>query len=284
MAAIRPRSRSSRSSRSSSRIRGRDYPRTLGVAIALYSYWALAGMAVFGRDAWTKGGEGFAVAFSLLSRIAPFAVRDGAIVVRWPFVGLAGAERVPGTLVFVAVLLGSTSFDGFAADDHLAEPDRGRPRQRRRRVAVGGRSRDDVRERRGLWRSSSVSWSSRISSRFRARACSSTRPAHSCPNSCSRSFRSRSRTSSPTTSRCSSSRGSSSSRSSPIRSGAAGISSGPSTSRRISRSSHPRPSGTSRSGRSSWATWRGSPSPMTARSRCSRAGGTLYAPSTRCSG
>ncbi len=90
------------------------YPRTLGVAIALYSYWALAGMAVFGRDAWTKGGEGFAVAFSLLSRIAPFTVRDGAIVARWPFVGLAGAERVPGTLVFVAVLLGSTSFDGFS--------------------------------------------------------------------------------------------------------------------------------------------------------------------------
>ena len=90
------------------------YPRTLGVAIALYSYWALAGMAVFGRDAWTRGGEGFAVAFSLLSRIAPFAVRDGAIVARWPFVGLAGAERVPGTLVFIAVLLGSTSFDGFS--------------------------------------------------------------------------------------------------------------------------------------------------------------------------
>lgn len=90
------------------------YPRTLGVAIALYSYWALAGMAVFGRDAWTRGGEGFAVAFSLLARIAPFAVRDGAIVARWPFVGLAGAERVPGTLVFVAVMLGSTSFDGFS--------------------------------------------------------------------------------------------------------------------------------------------------------------------------
>ncbi len=90
------------------------YPRTLGVAIALYSYWALAGMAVFGRDAWTRGGEGFAVAFSLLSRIAPFARRDGRLVLRWPFTGLAGADRVPGTLVFVAVLLGSTSFDGFS--------------------------------------------------------------------------------------------------------------------------------------------------------------------------
>jgi hypothetical protein len=70
-------------------------------------------MAVFGRDTWTRGGEGFAVAFELLSRIAPFALRDGSIVVRWPLTGLAGAERVPGTLVFIGVLLGSTSFDGF---------------------------------------------------------------------------------------------------------------------------------------------------------------------------
>jgi len=90
------------------------YPRTLGVAVALYSYWALAGMAVFGRETWTRGGEGFAVAFELLSRISPFAVRQGRIVVRWPLTGLAGPDRVPGTLVFIAVLLGSTSFDGFS--------------------------------------------------------------------------------------------------------------------------------------------------------------------------
>ena len=90
------------------------YPRTLAIAIALYTYWALAGMAVYGRDAWTRGGEGFAVAFELLSRIAPFAVREGRVVVRWPFTGLGGSEHVPGTLAFVAVMLGSTSFDGFS--------------------------------------------------------------------------------------------------------------------------------------------------------------------------
>jgi hypothetical protein len=89
------------------------YPRTIGVAVALYSYWALAGMAVFGRDTWTRSGEGFAVAFQLLSRMSPFAVREGRIVARWPLTGLAGPDRVPGTLVFVGVLLGSTSFDGF---------------------------------------------------------------------------------------------------------------------------------------------------------------------------
>jgi hypothetical protein len=90
------------------------YPRTLGVAIALYSYWALSGMAIFGRENWTKCGEGFAVAFSLLARISPFAVRDGAVVVRWPLTGLAGADRTTGALVFVGVMLGSTSFDGFS--------------------------------------------------------------------------------------------------------------------------------------------------------------------------
>ena len=82
--------------------------------MALYSYWALAGMAVYGRDAWTRYGEGFAVAFGLLARIAPFAVRDRSVVVRWPFTGLAGDDRIRGTLVFVAVMLGSTSFDGFS--------------------------------------------------------------------------------------------------------------------------------------------------------------------------
>jgi hypothetical protein len=89
-------------------------PRVLGVGIALYTYWALAGMAVYGRDAWTKGGEGFAVAFGLLARIAPLTSREGRIAVRWPFTGLGGADPVPGTLAIVAVLLGSTSFDGFS--------------------------------------------------------------------------------------------------------------------------------------------------------------------------
>jgi hypothetical protein len=89
-------------------------PRVLGVAVALYTYWALGGMAIYGRDAWTRHGEGFAVAFSLLARMAAFAVRGGAVVVRWPLTGLAGSERVRGTLAFVAVMLGSTSFDGFS--------------------------------------------------------------------------------------------------------------------------------------------------------------------------
>ena len=89
-------------------------PRTVGIAAALYSYWALAGMAVYGRDAWTRHGEGFAVAFGLFARMATFVAREGAVRIRWPLTGLGGADRVRGALAFMAVLLGSTSFDGFS--------------------------------------------------------------------------------------------------------------------------------------------------------------------------
>jgi hypothetical protein len=89
-------------------------PRTLAVAIALYTYWALAGMALYGRDEWSRHGEGFAVAFGLFARLAPFAVHDRAVVVRWPLTGLAGPDRTPGALLFLAVMIGSTSFDGFS--------------------------------------------------------------------------------------------------------------------------------------------------------------------------
>ena len=46
-------------------------PRALAFAIAVYTYLALFGMAAFGRETWVRSGEGFAVYFGLLARIAP---------------------------------------------------------------------------------------------------------------------------------------------------------------------------------------------------------------------
>jgi hypothetical protein len=89
-------------------------PRTLGFAVALYSYWTLFGMAAFGRETWSRRGEGFAVLFGLYAQIAPLHAQDGRIRVRWPVTGLAGAERVPGTVAFFAVMLGSVLFDGYS--------------------------------------------------------------------------------------------------------------------------------------------------------------------------
>jgi len=89
-------------------------PRALAFAIALYTYVALFGMAAFGRDTWDLNGEGFAVLFGLLARIAPLHVVDGSIRLRWPFTGLAGADRAPGTVAFVSVMLGAVLFDGYS--------------------------------------------------------------------------------------------------------------------------------------------------------------------------
>ncbi len=89
-------------------------PRALSFAIALYTYVALFGMVSFGRECWCTRGEGFAVAFSYFALIAPFRVEDGRLRVRWPFTGLAHAEKAPGSIAVVAVMLGSVMFDGFS--------------------------------------------------------------------------------------------------------------------------------------------------------------------------
>ncbi len=89
-------------------------PRALAFAIALYTYVAVFGMAVFGRDTWSARGEGFAILFELFSRIAPLTSRDGRVRLRLPLTGLAGAEPVPGTVAFVAVMLGTVGFDGYS--------------------------------------------------------------------------------------------------------------------------------------------------------------------------
>src|SRR3954452_23348860 len=50
-------------------------PRTLGVVIAWYSIMTWLGMLAFGRGAWTRNGQAFAVYFGLLSRISPIHLR-----------------------------------------------------------------------------------------------------------------------------------------------------------------------------------------------------------------
>lgn len=93
-------------------------PRTLALAIVVYSWITWAGMLLFGRRAWTEHGEAFHVYFGLLGLIAPFAVqeRDGsrAVVFRPPFAGLTVRLETAGSLAFVAVMLGSVAFDGLS--------------------------------------------------------------------------------------------------------------------------------------------------------------------------
>jgi hypothetical protein len=90
-------------------------PRALALAIAIYSVVTWAGAVAFGSEAWFRNGDGFSVNFLLLSRISCFGRRDdGRLVVRIPFSGLSVSDPTPGTIAMVAVMLGSTFFDGFS--------------------------------------------------------------------------------------------------------------------------------------------------------------------------
>ena len=46
---------------------------------ALYTYITLFGMAAFGREAWTRNGEAFAVLFGFFALISPWVAADGRL-------------------------------------------------------------------------------------------------------------------------------------------------------------------------------------------------------------
>lgn len=89
-------------------------PRTLALATALYTYVALFGMAAFGRETWVRNGEAFAVLFSFFAMISPWGVQDGRLRIRVPFAALSTRDSTPGTVAFLAVMLGTVGFDGFS--------------------------------------------------------------------------------------------------------------------------------------------------------------------------
>ncbi len=91
-----------------------EQPRTLAIVIALYSAATLAGQAVYGVETWTARGEPFSVYLNLLSRIAPFESRDRVVGVRPLLGGLPRLDIVPGTIAFVAVMIGTVTYDGLS--------------------------------------------------------------------------------------------------------------------------------------------------------------------------
>ena len=87
--------------------------RVLGVYLAAYTVVLLAGAAVFGRG-WLHDAEGFGVLFTKLSAMAPLHRDGGALRLRAPLAGLAVLPIKRGSVAFILVVLGSTTFDGFS--------------------------------------------------------------------------------------------------------------------------------------------------------------------------
>jgi hypothetical protein len=86
-------------------------PRSGGLWLLLYTLAVLAGVAVWGRR-WLAGGEGFAVLFGSVGRMAPFG-RDpvsGRIVLRPPLSGLGAGDLPAGAAATLMLTAAGATF------------------------------------------------------------------------------------------------------------------------------------------------------------------------------
>lgn len=92
----------------------RDDPRLLALLALGYAALQLVAMSVWGIEAWSRRGDGFAVFFGLFAKIAPLVRRDGVLYTRRPLDGLPSMEVLPGTVALLCTMIGSTTFDGLS--------------------------------------------------------------------------------------------------------------------------------------------------------------------------
>ncbi len=89
-----------------------DQPEPLAIATLIYSALTFIAMALYGVETWTERGEAFSVYFNLFSRLSPIETRDGVVGRRKPLSGLPNLPTLPGTVMLLAVMIGSVTFDG----------------------------------------------------------------------------------------------------------------------------------------------------------------------------
>jgi hypothetical protein len=92
----------------------RDDPNTLAFLALGYAAVQLVGMSLYGIETWSDRGDAFSVYFGLFALMAPLRWAGGTVWRRKPFTGAVRLEIVPGTVALIAVMIGSTSFDGFS--------------------------------------------------------------------------------------------------------------------------------------------------------------------------
>jgi hypothetical protein len=90
----------------------RDVPATLGVLALAYGFVQIVGMSLFGERTWSERADAFGVYFNLCARISIWETRGRELCMRAPLSGLPRLQPLPGTVAVLAVLIGSTTFDG----------------------------------------------------------------------------------------------------------------------------------------------------------------------------
>jgi hypothetical protein len=89
-------------------------PQNVGIAVSVYTVLTLGAMWRYGAEAWAERGEAFGVYFNLISRIAPIEVRERRLGTRPWLSGLPKIAPTHGTVALLAVMIGTTTFDGFS--------------------------------------------------------------------------------------------------------------------------------------------------------------------------
>jgi hypothetical protein len=89
-----------------------DNPRTLASLSLAYFALMLLGMALFGIEEWSRRGDAFEGFFSLIGRLAPVDVHEGALWRRRALSGAASIAQESGSVAIVLVIIGITTFDG----------------------------------------------------------------------------------------------------------------------------------------------------------------------------
>ena len=91
-----------------------DSPKSIAIAVMIYSALTWIAMAMYGIDEWLDRGEAFSVYFNLFSRLSVFERREEGVGRRRFMAGLPQLKPLPGTVPLLAVMIGSTSFDGLS--------------------------------------------------------------------------------------------------------------------------------------------------------------------------
>jgi len=87
-------------------------PEDVASAASYYTVYTLAMTAAFGRDAWFRNGEIFAVYFGMFGSIGKFEVRDRVLGIRRFLAGTTTWVAGPGSVAVILASVGSTTFDG----------------------------------------------------------------------------------------------------------------------------------------------------------------------------
>jgi hypothetical protein len=93
----------------------KDRPSILAALSLGYFAAMLLGMALFGIEEWCSQADGFSVYFNLLSKLSALVRgKDGVVYSRRLLSGVTGLEIRAGTVAFICIQIGTTTFDGFS--------------------------------------------------------------------------------------------------------------------------------------------------------------------------